>query len=348
MQKRKRVKILKRLEYLVLFAIPLIIYLFYFEEDTGAYKKELSVQKAYEKIDAWQGDRVVVFDGKVFPLMEKVISEADKSVSISTYTISQNRLMKLLEEKGRRGLKINIAYGKSKDGYIPTFSQGPVKKKYGIFHSKFIVTDSENILITSANFGSDSKAVNNAVFFRNVPEVARILENEVEDASKDNFPKRCPEGCDTEIGRVFFTPGKACVNIKKELLEAERSIDVAVYTVTTRNPVVTGLKNVLKNKKADVRLVVDNWRGDGNRIVNRKAVNYFRSLGAQVKYDNTVLNKDPLFHHKFAVVDNETTVFGSLNWTSSGCYRNREIVVISKDEKIVDKFSEYFATVWKN
>ena len=335
-------KLIKWGEYLFLIAIPVTIFLLSNEPEVA----EVSATEVIVQTD--KSDVTAVFDEKVFPLIEKVISEAKESIAVSTYTIRRNRLMALLEEKNRRGLKINIAYGKSKDGYVPAFSKGPVQKKYGIFHAKFIVTDSENVLITSTNLGSDKGAVNNAVFFKNVPEAARILETEVQKASEGNLPKRCGKGYDTEIGRIFFTPGKACVNIKKELLKAERSIAGAVYTVTTRNPVITGLKNVLKKKKADVRLVVDNWRGDGNRIVNKKAVNYFRSLGAQVKYDNTVLKDDPLFHHKFAVVDGKVTILGSLNWTSSGCYRNREMIVISKDRKIAEKFSEYFLTVWKN
>ena len=186
------------------------------------------------------------------------------------------------------------------------------------------------------------------MFFKNAPKASVILEKEVHDAVSGKLPRRCPKGCETEIGKIFFTPGKACVNIKSEFLKARKEIEGAIYTVTTRNPVITGLKNVLKKKKVPVKLIADNWKGEGNRIVNKKAVNYFRSLGAEVKYDNKVLKKDPLFHHKFAVVDGKTSVFGSLNWTSSGCYRNREIIVISKDESISGEFSEYFATIWKD
>jgi len=31
-----------------------------------------------------------------------------------------------------------------------------------------------------------------------------------------------------------------------------------------------------------------------------------------------------------------------MNWTSSGCYRNREIIVINKDPHIAQKFEKYF------
>jgi len=337
-------KFFRKAEYILLITIPFFLYFFYHENnrqnDTSEY--------ADTKVISLPDELAVVFDEKVFFLMEKMISEAKRTISISTYTIRNNRIMKMLEKKNDQGVRVKLAYGKSKDGYRPSFSLGKVAKKYGIFHSKFIVTDSKNVLITSANLGSGSNAVNNAVFFKNAPKASEILEKEVSDAVSGKLPRRCSKGCETEIGKIFFTPGKACVNIKAAFLKAEKKIEGSIYTVTIRNPIVTGLKNVLKKKEVPVKLITDNWKGDGNRIVNKKAVDYFRSLGAQVKYDNMVLKKDLLFHHKFAVIDEKITVFGSLNWTSSGCYRNREIVVISKDEKIAVKFSEYFATIWKD
>lgn len=337
----RRNRLIELVEYAILIAVPVTIFLS-FSTDGEVVHAESEVSDTVVHVK----DKTVVFEDGVFPLIEKVISQAEKSIYVSTYTIRQNRVMKLLEKKSSEGLKIHIAYGKSKDGYVPLFSNGPVKKKYGIFHSKFIVTDSENVLITSGNLGSDSRAVNNAVFFKDVPKTAKILEKEVADASSGKLPRRCEKGCDTEIGRVFFTPGKACVNIKKEFLKAEKSIDGAVYTVTTKNPVITGLKNVLKKKSAPVRLIFDNWKGESGRVVNKRAGDYFSSFGADVKYDNSIYKKDPLFHHKFAVIDKKVTVLGSLNWTSSGCYKNREIIVINSDENLSEKFSEYFTTIW--
>ena len=344
-------KAVKLIEYVILIAIPLGVYLFFSEDASREVvrdQKELIVPEVHAVADADRSDRIVAFDEKVFPLIEKVISEAKESIAVSTYTVSQNRIMDLLEEKSGKGVKVSISYGKSKDGYVPSFSRGPVLKKYGLFHSKFIVTDSQNVLVLSANIGSDSRAINNAVLFRNAPKASEILREEVRDASEGKLPKRCAEGCDTEIGRIFFTPGKACVNIKKELLKAHSGVDGEVYTVTTKNPVITGLKNVLKKKRIPVRLVFDNWKGDGGKVVNAKAARYFTSLGADVRFDNKIFGKDPLFHHNFFVIDEETVILGSLNWTSSGCYRNREIVVINKDRKISEKFSEYFSSIWKD
>ena len=65
------------------------------------------------------------------------------------------------------------------------------------------------------------------------------------------------------------------------------------------------------------------------------------SIGVKVRYDEAEKSDEHLFHHKFAEVDGVTAVFGSMNWTASGCYRNREIIVISKDASIAASFSGY-------
>jgi len=111
--------------------------------------------------------------------------------------------------------------------------------------------------------------------------------------------------------------------------------------VTSKNPVITGLKTAIK-KGVDAKLIFDNWKGDDGKIVNKKAFNYLSSKGAGVKFDEPEQKNESLFHHKFAVIDGVTTVFGSMNWTSSGCYRNREIIVINKDPHIAQKFEKYF------
>ena len=131
------------------------------------------------------------------------------------------------------------------------------------------------------------------------------------------------------------------MKVRDEFLAAEKSIKGAVYTVTQKNPVLTGLKKAVK-RGIDTRLILDNWRGDDGKIVNKKAANYLESIGVKLKYDEQEKSDEHLFHHKFAEIDGVTAIFGSMNWTASACYRNREITVISKDPLVATSFEEYF------
>jgi len=287
----------------------------------------------------------VFFDKDVESLNHSLAMSAQKTIKIATYTFSDSRFSRLLEKRLKEGIEIKVVAGKNKDNSTPGYQFSVIENDRGIVHPKFMVIDSNDVVITSSNMGSDlSSSSNNAVLFRNVPAVAKILEDEIDSLFSGNIERRCPEGCDTEIGTVYFTPGAVCRAIRDEFIKAENQINGAVYTLTLRHPLITGLKRALK-KGTKVNLIVDNWIGRENKKVNNGAKRYLKSLGAEVDFDNDVLPGDPLFHHKFAVIDRKTTVFGSMNWTASGCYRNREIIVVNRNPQIAKEFDDYFTEI---
>ena len=52
-------------------------------------------------------------------------------------------------------------------------------------------------------------------------------------------------------------------------------------------------------------------------------------------------------HHKFAVFDNRILVSGSYNWTRSASDRNEENIIVTSDERLVQKFTRRFDALWK-
>ena len=283
----------------------------------------------------------VYFDGDVAPIVIKMIRNAEKTIDAATYTYSKNEVTELLEKRFSDGVKVRLAAGKNKDKTLPKFDFSLAKTKNGIYHPKFFVFDDRDVLILSANVSSSADAANNAVLFRNVPETAAILKEEIDNVFAGIIGKRCADGCAAEVGTVIFNPGKGCVKIRDEILAAKKSVKGAIYTVTQKNPVVTGLKKAVK-RGVYTQLIADNWRGDDGKIVNKRAAEYLESIGVKLKYDEPEKSDRRLFHHKFAEIDGETAIFGSMNWTASACYRNREIIVITKDSSLAASFEEYF------
>jgi phosphatidylserine/phosphatidylglycerophosphate/cardiolipin synthase-like enzyme len=284
----------------------------------------------------------VYFDNEIESLNRTMALSAKKSIKIATYTFSDSGFSRLLKKRYEDGIEIKVVAGRNKNNVTPGYPFFHIERDRGIVHPKFMVIDSKDVVITSSNMASNlSTSSNNAVFFRDVPIIAKILEEEIDSLFINKIEKRCPQGCETEIGTVYFTPGGACRAIRDEFMNAENTINGAVYTLTLRHPVITGLKRALKNG-VKVSLIVDNWIGRENKKVNKGAERYLQSLGAAIDFDNDVMPGDPLFHHKFAVIDKKTTIFGSMNWTASGCYRNREIVVVNRDFEIAKAFDDYF------
>ncbi|HPA56548.1 MAG TPA: phospholipase D-like domain-containing protein [bacterium] len=334
-------KILLKIETLLIIAVSFFLLNTFGKKETTTQRPEESIPQVVEETEISTERTSVFFDEEIYEIEKKMVMSAEKCIRIATYTYSKSPLTDLLEKRKNDGIDVKVVSGKNRDGHIPQFDMVVNTQKNGIYHPKFMVFDSKDVIISSSNISSERSASNSAVLFRDVPVAAKILENEIDAVFSNKFERRCETGCETGIGTIIFNPGKGCVLIKNEFLKAEKSIKAGVYTVTSKNPVITGLKTAIK-KGVDAKLIFDNWKGDDGKIVNKKAFSYLSSKGANIKFDEPEHQNDSLFHHKFAVIDGVTTVFGSMNWTSSGCYRNREIIVINKDPHIAQKFEKYF------
>jgi len=340
-------KYLRKVEFLIIVLISFSLYfLLKKEEPPKEVKPELTnpVSEAAaepEREPEKEENIGVYFDGEVEKIVKKMINSAVETIDAATYTYSRNEVTELLNKRHSEGVKIRLAAGKNKDKTLPAHDFTLVKMENGIYHPKFFVFDGKDVLILSANISSSPDASNNAVLFRNAPVAAGILKEEIDDVFEGKIVKRCENGCVTEIGTIIFNPGKGCVKVRDEFLAAKNSIKGAVYTVTQKNPIITGLKKTVKNG-IKTELIIDNWRGDDGKIVNKKAASYLESIGVKLKYDEPVKSDEHLFHHKFAEIDGVTAVFGSMNWTASACYRNREIIVITKNSSVAASFIGYF------
>jgi phosphatidylserine/phosphatidylglycerophosphate/cardiolipin synthase-like enzyme len=59
-----------------------------------------------------------------------------------------------------------------------------------------------------------------------------------------------------------------------------------------------------------------------------------------------VLDKGDFLHHKFAVIDDKTTIFGSQNWSGSANDANDENLLVIEDTGVAAKFSQEFQRLY--
>ena len=51
-------------------------------------------------------------------------------------------------------------------------------------------------------------------------------------------------------------------------------------------------------------------------------------------------------HNKYAVIDGETVISGSFNWTKSAEYRNDENLVVINSKNLAKIYEENFKKLW--
>ena len=133
--------------------------------------------------------------------------------------------------------------------------------------------------------------------------------------------------------RVYFSPDGRCQEqVCSEIRSAARTIDVMMYYFTNHS-ICEALADAGK-KKVNVRVILDSSQKD-LRYSNWKKL---KSLDIPVHF----YSGEGLLHHKVAIIDGETVLTGSYNWTQAAQEKNQENLIIIKDEKIADVFQREF------
>jgi len=141
--------------------------------------------------------------------------------------------------------------------------------------------------------------------------------------------------------QAFFSPRGGCISAIVNLIrQSEKSIDVAIYSFTSRK-IAKALVDAHK-RGVKVRVIIDYGNGKSRYCV----APVLERAGIEVRYKRG--SGGGLMHHKYAIYDGKVVSTGSFNWTSNAEKRNDEnLVIIKGDYKLVRKYQENFNKLWK-
>ena len=151
---------------------------------------------------------------------------------------------------------------------------------------------------------------------------------------------------DPIVGASFFPKAVDQIN------RATQSISICMFTARyyrgqSRNP-VNDLFDALRRaaqRGVSVRLLLNqNFRDNSSAQGNQFIVRYFKSRNFQAAMGG----KSTRLHSKLLLVDDDTTVIGSHNYSTRAFRTNFETSVIIKSEDINSFFLAEFERLWKN
>jgi len=136
--------------------------------------------------------------------------------------------------------------------------------------------------------------------------------------------------------KVFFNDTIRGAVIE-ELTKAEHEIYVAVAWFNDSELFNILLDKAEQGKKVD--LLISN---DPNNFSETNGLNFAELIEKGGKVSR-LITENVLMHNKFCVIDNQTVITGSYNWTFGAFYKNLEnIVIIENDIKLCETFkTEY-------
>lgn len=215
-------------------------------------------------------------------------------------------------------------------------------------HHKFIVIDEKIVLSGSLNW-------THAALERGNENLVISEHDTVVEDFKDEFHRLWKLFAKKSKGTIeapagFFRNKVACLFfpvpneynaglIKHQLEWAKHSIEIAVFTLT-----LDSLVDVLIKKHKEgirVRVITDNRQAgvpgaDAERL---------REAGVEVRVDRSWY----AMHHKFAIIDQNSLINGSFNWTAQATKGNQEDAVIyGSHPRLAGKFVEEFEKLWED
>lgn len=227
-------------------------------------------------------------------------------------------------------------------------SREPIEGGAKIMHDKFFIVDERHVWTGSTNISDSGTGGYNANLVTVVESktLASWYTEEFEQMYKDgryHGRKPRPKGKkmlklpEAEL-EVYFSPQESPISsrLRPILRNAQSSIDIAVFFLTHKH-VVADLIDAYQ-RGVRVRVIMD-ATGAKNGYTKHELL---RAAGIAVKVENW----GGKMHMKSAVVDSETVITGSMNWTSSGDTKNDENTIIVHSPELAKQYETFFERLW--
>jgi mitochondrial cardiolipin hydrolase len=139
--------------------------------------------------------------------------------------------------------------------------------------------------------------------------------------------------------KVFFSPGDKCLKAINGLLGlAKLKVDICVFTITDNRIADAIIRTHQRGVK--VRIISDNDKAhDAGSDIHR-----LKQSGIPLRTDKTPDH----MHHKFALIDGNTALTGSYNWTRSAAAVNFENLLVTDDSNVVKPYQREFDRLWRS
>jgi cardiolipin synthase A/B len=262
----------------------------------------------------------------------RALERARNSVYISVFSITDNKIIKALQELSRRGVQITVTYDPSASNKITKFLQHdvnllPCRPSRGLMHRKIIVIDEAEVWIGSTNLTTESLRLHGNIItgFKSKAAALAVIKG----LSHENFKSG------TQKMDLWLDPHEN--DIINSIEKAKKTLRIAMFTWTNKN--ITDSVVRAHQRGVSVEVVLDRYSGKG---ASKKALKQL--------LDNDIsasLNKgSELLHYKFAYIDDKELITGSANWTKAAFNNNKESLLIIHD--LTTEQIDFMNNLWHN
>ena len=267
---------------------------------------------------------VCIYDLDLESVSDALIAAKKRGVVVSVVTDSDNRKLLAVDRLAKEGIRIV-------SDHKPT-----------IMHHKFVISDAKRVWTGSFNFTGNCRGRNdNNALILESPEIAACYLNKFQEYLSGQFSTEAKDR--TIQGKAFmgkipvqaaFSPSDGIADlIVRQLSYAKKSVRVMAFVLTSEK--IANQLGELSKRGVDVECILD--RGQARTRYSRDQ--YLLGCGVKIHISPNSRGK---MHHKVIVIDEETVITGSYNFSENAESGNDENIVIVKDPGLGKLFHKEF------
>lgn len=260
----------------------------------------------------------------------QAMEKAHDSIYIVMFGITDAKILSTLNDKSQKLRKMDIFYDPKASvplHKILSYAQTTPIKKSGYMHQKILIVDDKTVYLGSTNLTSSSLSMHdNFLIGIHNHSLAHFLK------------KKTPLGSgffqhyfDHQSFRLWLLPDKtdqALEDLIRLIHQASKKIQIAMFTFT--HPKLVDALIYAKQKGVHVQVMIDSQSGYG---CSMESIKKLKKQKIPVHLNSSI----QLMHHKLMVIDENTLVTGSANWTQAAFKKNQDYYFIlsplTKDQK---------------
>ncbi|MEJ2747403.1 MAG: phospholipase D-like domain-containing protein [Anaerolineae bacterium] len=285
------------------------------------------------------------------------ISQAQLQVDVAAYDLDAEPIVNALIDLEARGVTVRVVTDEDNADLssIRRLRRGGISvvedKRTALMHDKFIVVDGRYVWMGSLNYTSNGVYCNNNNLVRfDSSRLAANYTAEMNEMYDDkSFGPDSPDATPKEQQTIngiqlenYFGPEKEISPIiARAVTSAQEEILFLAFSFTDEQ---IG-EAMLGRADAGVTL-----RGVFETVGSDTGSSYFPDMAQdEMTMPNIAVRTDGnphVMHHKVIIIDRETVIFGSFNFSDSANRRNDENIIIVHDPTFAGYFVEEFNAVW--
>lgn len=290
------------------------------------------------------------------------INEAQNSIDFAIYGVEgQTKIIHALKCAKDRGVKVRwvtdfdskgaASYLNTKDTMmlLKNCTTDAKNNSSNIMHNKFFIIDGNTLITGSANLSNtDMGGLNSNVFIKiNSPEICAVFQKEFEQMYQGKFHKSKDiienksgiKLANNNVASVYFSPKDKTISnaIIPIINGACDYIYIPIFFLTDKN--MTHALIVAKKRGIEVKVLLDAVAAQNTYSKHKE----LRAAGIPVKVENWAGK----MHQKSIIIDDNTVVIGSMNFSKSGENSNDEnCVIVQNAPKLAKKYKQHFLMLY--